>query len=514
MRAVTLSVYLFLGALTLSPLLWASVPGLIDYPNHLARMWILAHANEAGPNYVVHWKLIPNLAMELTVPMLAWLLPIEWAGRLFIAVAMMLPVLGTVTLRRALCGRVGLWPLAAFLFVYNAVLYWGFLSYLFGLGVALLAFSLWVASGRWRAVRRLSLFSAVTMLLFVLHLFAFGVYGLLVASYEAGRRLSARGWSLGGIAPEALFLTQFLPSALLWFAIRSSGGPMYLAYGTWADKIYAVGAPMSFGLVGWTAAVCCTFLGWVAWKLGVLTLSASMRLPILAIIVAAVLMPNWIMGSWRADIRLPVALPFIFIASTQPRLVARRIAVTFPAIAAILLGAHVWAISISWRALDGLYAEFRHSASSLPRGARLLVVWSAIPPDKEIIDGVPPILTRRRAADFMHMPALAIIDRDAFIPYLFTGWTTVVPGPRNTGRFQSSGLPISPKLLIDAALPRANPAAAQPNILGEMPYWVNWPEKFEFVLWIDFGVLPPYLPGQLKPWAEGSFFHIYRVSGR
>jgi hypothetical protein len=138
-----------------------------------------------------------------------------------------------------------------------------------------------------------------------------------------------------------------------------------------------------------------------------------------------------------------------------------------------------------------------------------------MPPGKEIIDGVPPILTRRLAADFMHMPALAIIDRNAFIPYLFTGWTTVAPGPRNAGRFASQSVPISPELLIDAAKPPANPAASgQPNILGEMPYWVGWPEKFEFVLWIDFGVPPPDLPGQLKPWAEGSFFHIYRVSER
>jgi hypothetical protein len=241
------AVYLFLGALTLSPLLWASVPVLMDYPNHLARMWIMAHAGEAAiadANYVANWQLIPNLAMELTVPLLARIMPIEWAGRLFIAMAMMLPVLGTVTLRRALYGRAGLWPLASFLFVYNAVLYWGFLNYLFGLGAALLAFSLWVASGHWRVARRLPLFALVAMGLFILHLFAFGVYGLLVASYEAGRRLAggrlaARGWSLSSIAPDAMFLTQFLPTVLLWLVSRSSGGPSFVAYGSWADKIYA-----------------------------------------------------------------------------------------------------------------------------------------------------------------------------------------------------------------------------------------------------------------------------------
>ena len=39
------SAYVLLGALVLSPLLWVSVPPLVDYPNHLARMWILVHGS-------------------------------------------------------------------------------------------------------------------------------------------------------------------------------------------------------------------------------------------------------------------------------------------------------------------------------------------------------------------------------------------------------------------------------------------------------------------------------------
>src|SRR5437667_8554931 len=90
-------VVLVLVCLTLSPLLWAAVPPLVDYPNHLARMWILAQNGtvpELAQNYVVAWRLLPNLAMDLIVPALAQIMPLEIAGRLFIALTMLSLVAG------------------------------------------------------------------------------------------------------------------------------------------------------------------------------------------------------------------------------------------------------------------------------------------------------------------------------------------------------------------------------------------------------------------------------------
>src|SRR5262249_7937377 len=116
---MSMVVYFVSTTLTLSPLLWASVPPLVDYPNHLARMWILVNAGriqELGSNYVAHWRLLPNLAMDLIVPTLALVMPVELAGRLFIALTMLALLGGTVTLHRALHGRVGLWPLCSLLF--------------------------------------------------------------------------------------------------------------------------------------------------------------------------------------------------------------------------------------------------------------------------------------------------------------------------------------------------------------------------------------------------------------
>src|ERR1700688_1131030 len=128
---LTLGLYVVLGAATLSPLLWASVPPLVDYPNHLTRMWILVHRTESpelARNYVVHWRVLPDLAMDFVIPALSMAMPVELAGRVFIAVTMLGLIGGTVTLHRVLQGRFSVWPACSVLFVYNAALFWGFIG--------------------------------------------------------------------------------------------------------------------------------------------------------------------------------------------------------------------------------------------------------------------------------------------------------------------------------------------------------------------------------------------------
>ena len=45
-KVAVAAAYVILGALTLSPLLWAAVSPLVDYSDHLARLWILLRAKD------------------------------------------------------------------------------------------------------------------------------------------------------------------------------------------------------------------------------------------------------------------------------------------------------------------------------------------------------------------------------------------------------------------------------------------------------------------------------------
>ncbi|HXP74291.1 MAG TPA: hypothetical protein VN823_09105 [Stellaceae bacterium] len=515
----SLVVALVLVGLTLSPLLGAAVPPLVDYPNHLARMWILAQ-NGALPdlasNYAVDWRLLPDLAMDLIVPPLAQVMPLEAAGRLFIALTMVILVAGTMTLYRALNGRLTLWPLSALLFLYNAALFWGFLNCLFGIGVFLLAFSGWIESRHWRAAPRIVVFAGLASLLFVLHLFAFCLYALAVGSYELGGRLAERKLSLRGFLSLCAAGLQFIPGGLLWIVSLQNSGPTYTEYGGLGAKVYALQAPFTFGPQAvlfdkLLLIVCVAFLA-MAIAARALKLAPEMRLVLVAMILAAVAMPTWMSGSWLADIRLPVALPFVMIASTRLDESRFRAVGWFAAIAVMLLAVRVWAISEVWRDAGPRFAEFRAASRVIIPGARLLIVDDTAKGGWPV-DVVPSFVGLRWGETFTHMPALAVIDRSAFIPYLFTGWTSIVPTARNAGLFKTEAMPLTADMLREGAIATAaDPASNHPGASGEPRYWSDWPKHFDFVLWIDFGSASEPGLATLQPVAQGSFFRIYRVA--
>jgi hypothetical protein len=518
-RRLCVTLYVILGIITLSPLLWVRVPPLVDYPNHLARMWILVHSGEIpelASNYIVHWRILPDLAIDLVVSMLSWVLPVEQAGRVFTALTMLMLVGGTVTLHRVLHGRLEVWPICSVLFVYNAELFWGFVNCLFATGVYLFAFSGWIATQHWRAAPRILTFSAIASLLLLLHLFAFGLYCLSVASHEMGRRTDQRGLPLRSLVGWGAVCLQFVPGVVLWYASLAQGGSTTTLYGYLVFKFYAVVSPFTFGFSPvpfdfFTGAAISLFLLFAVVSRS-LKLVPEMRLPLAAMILVAMLMPNRMSGSWLADIRLPVTLPFVIIASTRFGAARKGLVVLLTATALIVLGLRVWTVSQAWRNYDSWFAEFRTASAVIPPGARLLIVEAPVPEQKQRLSGVPPIFAKVQWVTFIHMAALTVIDRAAFVPYMFTGWTTIDVTPRNVPVSQRVAVPMTPEELAQSADPeQAKALNTGPNFLGEQPYWRDWPETFDFVLWVDFSGAPKPKVKQLQLLKSGSFFDIYAV---
>jgi hypothetical protein len=239
-----------------------------------------------------------------------------------------------------------------------------------------------------------------------------------------------------------------------------------------------------------------------------LTLVPQMRLPVGALIVAAAVMPQYLSGSWVADIRLPVIIPLVLIAATRLEMPRRRAIGAFAAAALALLGWRVWAVSQAWHEQDARLAEYRAAATAITPGARLLVIEPSLYRSPDAREQAMAPATREEL--YWHMSELSVIDRAAFVPYLFTGWTPVQAAPRNAAVSQSAGAPLEPERLAISRTAETD-SDVNPNPFGGPLYWRGWPNTFDFLLWIDFG-LPPTatIPG-LEPVAQGSFFHIYRI---
>ena len=177
------------------PLFSTVLPPLVDYPNHLARMHVLSEGGNQF--YAVHWEPLPNLAQDLIVPPLARLMPLDLASKLFLVAIFGLMAGGTIWLNRVATGAWRIWPLLAFLLLYNRTFLWGFLNYLFGIGVALAGVALWLTLERECWWLRTLTSSLVALACYLSHIAAFGFYALVIIGIElspAWGELRARRW--------------------------------------------------------------------------------------------------------------------------------------------------------------------------------------------------------------------------------------------------------------------------------------------------------------------------------
>ena len=225
------------------PLFSTVLPPLFDYPNHLARMHLLSEGGNQF--YAVHWQPLPNLAQDLIVPPLAQLMPLDVASKLFLVAIFGLITGGTIWLNRVATGMWRLWPLLAFLLLYNRMFLWGFLNYLFGIGVALAGAALWLALERERWWLRTLASSLVALACYLSHIAAFGFYALVIIGIElspAWGELRARRWPALG-RRTAIAGTQFAIPAVLFFGYwhpAAAGGISYAAFWRKADLLFSV----------------------------------------------------------------------------------------------------------------------------------------------------------------------------------------------------------------------------------------------------------------------------------
>src|SRR5689334_15764060 len=95
---VDFSALVVLIVTAISPALAVDIPAIADYPNNLARMYILSSAGSPAENpfYEVKTALIPNLAMDLLVPHFVQLVSVASATKAFFVLSQILIVSGAV----------------------------------------------------------------------------------------------------------------------------------------------------------------------------------------------------------------------------------------------------------------------------------------------------------------------------------------------------------------------------------------------------------------------------------
>ncbi|WP_425994487.1 hypothetical protein [Afipia sp. DC4300-2b1] len=212
--AVALSLIAFL------PIFLFQYPGLQDYANHLARAYILQNLDDPifKHYFSVDYSPVPNLGWDLFALSAGRFMPLEYAGKTFVVLSCVVTVSGCFALNKAIVGRWTLAPLLIFPFVFNTGFNKGFLSFNFGIGVALWAAAWWASldEDRWRTrLLGATLFSTG---LYLIHFYAWACYGIFVLGWSF-RKENPGIWNFNSIRRLIGRLTrdglQALPSALL-----------------------------------------------------------------------------------------------------------------------------------------------------------------------------------------------------------------------------------------------------------------------------------------------------------
>jgi hypothetical protein len=382
---------------------------LVDYPNHLARMAIIArlpHDPTLQQYYALAWRPIPDLAMDLIVPPLLRFLPLELTGRGFVLLTFLLIAGGAALLHRVLFGRWTAWAALAFLLLYNRLLLWGLLNYLFGLGLALCALAASIALRERGIALRLGFGIAAAFALYVAHLMAFGVFAVLWLGYEAGPLLRGRsvgaGWARLGVAA----LPLLLPLGLMLASGTGEGGA--LRFGEpWRklDLLFSV-----FDLYHRPFDVACFALAVAALGFGYarrwLALAPGMGVPLSLLALAYLVMPTDLAGATGVDRRLPLALALLLLGGTTWVGERRSRERAFLVAAAVMFLLRLGTVGVSWAASDREYRALTAGLDAIPEASRVAV---AFPSEALNVSATP----------LAHFAVLAAARRDAFVPTLF-----------------------------------------------------------------------------------------------
>jgi len=172
---------LFVLLLVLAPIWIVKYPGMVDFPNHLTRCYILAHYYDNPiwqQRFIVVHDPLPNLAIDLIVTPLVHLLPLILCGKIFLSISAALYVIGCSYAGRAITGKPNWLALVCALTFYNSALLFGFVNYIFGVGVFLCAFAYWLRVRNAMTPLRFSLCCLLSFAAFFAHLSSIAFLGL------------------------------------------------------------------------------------------------------------------------------------------------------------------------------------------------------------------------------------------------------------------------------------------------------------------------------------------------
>ena len=510
--------------IVLGPFLFTALPPLTDYPNHLARFWLIAggvNDPRLASFYRIDWSnTASNLGVDLVVSVLARTMPAFSVGYLAALLAAILPPLGALALNRRLFGGASPWQALIPIAAWSTTFLMGFLNFQIGIGLALLFVA--VDPHFWSRSRVLivAIRVGLGLVLAIDHLFALIFYAALLSALGFGRAAVVTSDWLGlrhrlvtacmAVGPCLLSLAAILALShpLPGAQAHATLGP--IDYGSVPDRLATLvsalvsyNVPLELAL----AALMAAFVVWLA-RTGRLEAHSGLTLTAAALMLLAAVTPTHMVGSGWVDRRLPIMalLAMLSGARVKPGLTGpQNLQIALAALG--LMGLRTSWVAWNWRAMDANLATTQRVMAAITPGSRLLTVQHD-----------PGLLDRFRAPEgrymfsvgddmFRHYGSLATPLRQAFVPNLFAArglQPLQVRGDWDRWVEHDGGDLASVNAL------RRSPKPREPS------YLPGWQSHFDYVLVLNADLKDeegPFIPpAQMHLITDQGFAQLWKVS--
>ncbi|MBR0654860.1 hypothetical protein [Plastoroseomonas arctica] len=505
-----LAVIILSGCLVpLLPVALIPLPPLLDYPNHLARLWLIAGGAAGTPLehvYAVDWSLAwVNIGIDLIARGLSPVVGHGSIGRLCIALAMLLPALGFVLLGRIIAGQWHPLLLLGPLLSANALLALGFLNHQISVGLALLfatADTIWRAGPWVKSIPRV----VAGALIAIVHPFGAFAYATVLACLSVGILRPSRPGFVVAMARAALAAAPALAAVIILAAMAPHlpGGDPRTTTPGWVYDIETKFIGFLFGIVSYDPAweiVLAAILGWFV-VLGGLRMYLHAHWGLLIGVAGCacliLILPSNIGDGGQMEIRFAGLTILLASLALLPRPSLHAISAPLAAALFLLISARSVYVFERWSQGAQNLAAVEAVLADLPLGASLLPVHVQFGRNADDLKLLGVWSTS------IHFPTRAIPLRHSFVPNLFSavGKQPIRVLPPWFARSAPDGVLPDPYFLTVPMFP---------ELARAFPYLADWRANFDHVLLVDAAGVEMQASG-LALVADTGFARLYRVT--
>jgi hypothetical protein len=462
------------------PLLYPSVPPLIDLPGHMARYYVQLHLG-LDPNlqrhYDFHWRLIGNLGVDAWVAAFGPLIGLGPAVKSIVILIPMLSIVGMLAIVRVVVGRIAPTAFFALPYAYSIFFQFGAVNSMLAQALALLAFAswYWLESRGHKRGAVVVLFIA-SIVIWLCHMLGWLTLCLLVFGAQiAMARGSGRRWPMTIVVALLRCLPMAVPALITLHTLGgASGNDPPAGWFNWTNKLGTLATALQdrwqwFDIAGFILVMQIIAQGLFN---PVHALNPVLKWATMMCTLALIGLPYIASGGVYLDVRmcwiviLMAILMIDFNVAAHPK-VASRLALAGIGFFVLRMATQTY----SYVALDTAWKAELAALSAMPSGSRV----AALVP----VGCAGPVWSDR----FNHLASLALIDKGVITNDRFTGGAQML----------SLKSPVAPDFEQDPAQlveDQACPHPAYPDVATQLK---RLPRNAFDYIWV-IGMNVPFAP--------------------